>query len=136
MLWTGNNENIWGFADWDWQEPLAGRTWGAGYYFDLLPRHRGRTRPDPAVLARQPVLRHAATGTRTTRRTARMHIWDVWNTDDYTRYRDVPPTVRRRVRLPGAADLRDADAGRIRDDPLAPDSPGMRAPPEGRSTAT
>src|SRR5690606_19518434 len=38
VWWTGNNENIWGFTDWGWQEALDGRSWGAGYYFDLLPR--------------------------------------------------------------------------------------------------
>ena len=30
-----------------------------GYYLDLLPRHRRRARPDPAVLAGQPLLGHA-----------------------------------------------------------------------------
>ena len=43
--------------DWGWQERLGGRTWGAGYYFDVLPRDRRRAGPDPAVLAGQPVLR-------------------------------------------------------------------------------
>ncbi len=37
-LWNGNNENIWGYFDWGWQPVLGGRSWGAGFYFDLLPR--------------------------------------------------------------------------------------------------
>ncbi len=38
VLWNGNNENLWGFRDWDWEEPLAGNSWGEGYYLGLLPR--------------------------------------------------------------------------------------------------
>ncbi|WP_413470758.1 hypothetical protein [Streptomyces sp. C8S0] len=38
VLWNGNNENLWGFRDWDWEEPLAGDSWGEGYYLGLLPR--------------------------------------------------------------------------------------------------
>ena len=38
--------------DWGWQEQLGGRSWGAGYYFDLLPRDRRRARPDPARTGR------------------------------------------------------------------------------------
>lgn len=38
VLYNGCNENLWGYYDWSWQEPTKGRTWGAGYYFDLLPR--------------------------------------------------------------------------------------------------
>jgi beta-mannosidase len=37
VLWTGNNENIRGHQDWGWAQALGERTWGAGYYFDLLP---------------------------------------------------------------------------------------------------
>lgn len=37
-IWNGNNENIWGYVDWGWRHRLAGRTWGNGYYRNLLPR--------------------------------------------------------------------------------------------------
>ena len=37
VLWNGGNENIWGFEDWGWKEPLAGRTWGLGYYDEIFP---------------------------------------------------------------------------------------------------
>ena len=36
-LWNGCNENIWGYVEWGWRHPLAGRSWGAGYYLELLP---------------------------------------------------------------------------------------------------
>ena len=97
--------------DWGWQEPLGGRTWGAGYYLDLLPRDRGRAGPDPAVLAGQPVLRAPATSTRTTRRTARCTSGTCGTPTTTRSYRDVPAAVRRRVRLPGAAGVRDAAPG-------------------------
>jgi beta-mannosidase len=38
VLYNGCNENLWGYFDWNWQKPTEGRTWGRGYYFDLLPR--------------------------------------------------------------------------------------------------
>jgi beta-galactosidase/beta-glucuronidase len=40
VLWNGCNENLWGFYVWGQFKPLhdGTRTWGAGYYFDLIPR--------------------------------------------------------------------------------------------------
>jgi beta-mannosidase len=44
VLWCGGNECAWAHEDWGaaegraWKDRLEGRTWGAGYYFDLLPR--------------------------------------------------------------------------------------------------
>ncbi|MET7752868.1 glycoside hydrolase family 2 protein [Micromonospora sp. NPDC005367] len=123
VLWTGNNENNWGWHDWDWQEPLAGRTWGRGYYLELLPgvvAELDPTRPywpgspwsgredlhpnDPS---------HGTT-----------HIWDVWNTDDYTKYRAYTPRFVAEFGYqapPTYATLRRA----LSDEPLASDSPGM-----------
>ena len=92
---------------------------------------RGRARPDPAVLAGQPVLglepdRHPndpAHGT--------THIWDVWNTDDYTKYGAYRPALRRRVRLPGAPGVRDAAPGALRR-PARARLARHGPPPEGR----
>ena len=129
VLWTGNNENIWGWHDWDWQQALAGRTWGRGYYLDVLPRIVGEldpTRPywpgspwsgTEAIHPNDPA--HGTT-----------HIWDVWNTDDYTRYREYVPALRRRVRLPGATGVRDAAPGAERRAAGARLA-GHGAPPEG-----
>jgi beta-mannosidase len=90
VLWNGNNENIWGFWDWGWQEALGGRSWGGGYYYDLLPAivaELDPTRPywpgspysgDPAVHPNEPSR-------------GPIHIWDVWNTRDYTDYRSYSP---------------------------------------------
>ncbi|MEU4771931.1 glycoside hydrolase family 2 protein [Micromonospora sp. NPDC023644] len=123
VLWTGNNENIWGWHDWDWQEPLAGRTWGRGYYLELLPRIVGEldpTRPywpgSPWSGSEELHPNDPAHGT--------THIWDVWNTDDYTKYREYVPRFVAEFGYqapPAYATLRRA----LSDEPLAPDSPGM-----------
>ena len=109
VVWNGNNENLWGYDDWGWRRELGDLT-GAR----LLPRaaaraDRRRAGPDPPVLARQPVVRSTDASTRTTPTTAPCTSWDVWNQLDYTAYRDYRAAVRRRVRLPGAAGLVDAD---------------------------
>jgi beta-mannosidase len=124
VWWTGNNENIWGFADWNWREPLAGRSWGAGYYHEVLPRlvaELDPTRPywPGSPYSGRPDLHpnDAAHGT--------MHIWDVWNTDDYTRYRHYRPRFVAEFGYQGPAAY--ATLSRVIDDaPLASDSPGMR----------
>lgn len=39
VLWCGGNECTWGYESWGWERRLKpGQTWGAGYWFDLLPR--------------------------------------------------------------------------------------------------
>ncbi|HEY7273045.1 MAG TPA: glycoside hydrolase family 2 protein [Actinoplanes sp.] len=125
VLWTGNNENLWGYEDWRWKEPLGSRTWGAGYYFSLLPRvvsELDPTRPywpgSPYSGTRARYPNDPAYGT--------THIWDVWNTEDYTRYRAYRPRFVAEFGFqapPAYATLRRA----LSDDPLAHDSPGMSA---------
>ena len=56
VLWNGNNENLWGYVEWNWRPRLAGRTWGDGLLPAAAPGAAGRAGPDPAVLGRQPVL--------------------------------------------------------------------------------
>ncbi|MEU5914030.1 glycoside hydrolase family 2 protein [Micromonospora sp. NPDC047527] len=123
VLWTGNNENIWGWHDWDWQQALDGRTWGRGYYLDVLPRIVGAldpTRPywpgSPWSGSEEIHPNDPAHGT--------THIWDVWNTDDYTKYREYVPRFVAEFGYqapPAYATLRRS----ISDEPLAHDSPGM-----------
>ena len=122
-IWTGNNENIWGHEDWDWKQPLAGRTWGGGFYFELLPRIVAELDPTRPYWPGSPYSgtpkRHPndpAAGT--------SHIWDVWNTDDYTKYAAYRPRFVAEFGFqapPAYATLRRA----LSDRPLAPDSPGM-----------
>ncbi len=93
VLWNGGNENLWGHEDWGWKERLQGRTWGLGYYTDLFPRVVGEldpTRPyvtgSPYSPRRDPAEAHPNDPDRGTH-----HQWEVWNREDYTRYRDDIP---------------------------------------------
>ncbi|MFD0820608.1 glycoside hydrolase family 2 protein [Micromonospora zhanjiangensis] len=110
VLWNGNNENIWGFHDWDWQPVLAGRSWGWGYYSELLP----------AVLAELDPTRPYWPGS-------------PYSGDPAGRLHRVPrlaAPVRVRVRLPGTAELGHPDPG----DPRRPAAAGLTrhaGPPEG-----
>ncbi|MFY1633423.1 glycoside hydrolase family 2 protein [Solwaraspora sp. WMMB335] len=123
VLWTGNNENIWGWHDWGWQDTLDGRTWGEGYYLRLLPGIVAELDPTRPYWPGSPYSgrddlhpNEPAHGT--------MHIWDVWNTDDYLKYRQYVPRFLAEFGYqapPAYATLRRA----LSDSPLAPDSPGM-----------
>ncbi|GAA3206304.1 glycoside hydrolase family 2 protein [Actinocorallia longicatena] len=123
VLWNGNNENLWGFRDWDWEEDLAGDSWGEGYYLGLLPRivaELDPTRPyspgspwsgswdhhpnDPA---------HGPS-----------HSWDVWNRRDYDAYLEDVPRFAAEFGWqapPAFATVRAS----ISDEPLTASSPGM-----------
>ncbi|MFG1945960.1 glycoside hydrolase family 2 protein [Nonomuraea sp. NPDC048826] len=90
VLWCGNNENLEGYADWGWQDKLEHRSWGGGFYHELLPSivaELDPTRPyipgspfsaDPAAPPLDP-----SSGT--------VHIWDVWNREDYRHYATYTP---------------------------------------------
>lgn len=123
VLWNGNNENIWGYWDWGWKEELAGRSWGEGYYLELLPRIVAEVDPTrpywpgspysgvPDIHPNDP-------------RYASIHIWDVWNEVDYTAYRNYRPRFVAEFGFqapPTYATLRSALPG----EELRPDSPGM-----------
>ncbi len=90
VLWTGNNECLWGHADWGWPEKLGEKSWGSGYYHELLPKvvaELDPTRPywpgSPYSGSPQLHPNDPAHGN--------MHIWDVWNTHDYTHYHSYTP---------------------------------------------
>ncbi|MFF6806897.1 glycoside hydrolase family 2 protein [Streptomyces sp. NPDC012616] len=123
VLWNGNNENLWGFRDWGWEERLGGDSWGEGYYLGMLPRVVGELDPTRPYTAGSPWSgsweRHPndpAHGTH--------HSWEVWNRQDYAEYRgEVPRFVAEFgwQAPPAHATLRRALPG----EELAADSPGM-----------
>ncbi|MFF9240478.1 glycoside hydrolase family 2 protein [Streptomyces sp. NPDC014801] len=123
VLWNGNNENLWGFRDWGWEAPLAGDSWGEGYYLGLLPRIVAELDPTRPYTAGSPWSgswnhhpNDPAHGTH--------HSWEVWNRQDYAEYRaNVPRFVAEFgwQAPPALATLRRALPG----EDLAPDSPGM-----------
>jgi beta-mannosidase len=123
VLWNGCNENIWGFADWGWQSRLDGKTWGFGYYTDVLPGIVAALDPGRPYSAGSPWSgstdlhpndpSHGTT-----------HIWDVWNEVDYTVYRDYRPRFVAEFGWQGPpawSTLRRS----VADDPMTPESPDM-----------
>ena len=83
-----------------------GRSWGRGYYHDVLPGHRRRARPRPPVHARAARGRPAPAGTPTTPPTAACTSGTCGTSLDYTAYRDLPsrgssPSSAGRGRRPG-----------------------------------
>ncbi|PWI12716.1 beta-mannosidase [Streptomyces sp. Act143] len=123
VLWNGNNENLWGFADWDWEQALAGDSWGEGYYLGLLPRVVAQTDPTRPYWAGSPwsgSWEHPPNdpghGT--------AHSWEVWNRRDYRDYLDTVPRFVAEFGWqapPALATLERALSER----PLRADSPGM-----------
>ena len=90
VLWCGGNECVWGDYDWGWREILQGRPWGARYYTEILPGVIDRVDPGRPYLPNSPWSgsldihpNDPASGP--------VHIWTVWNDQDYTHYRDVDP---------------------------------------------
>lgn len=118
IAWNGGNENVWGYHDWGWQEDLGERTWGIGYYTDVLPKIVAELDPGRPYLPSSPYSvsedlhpndpAHGCT-----------HIWDVWNDRDYTAYLEYEPRFVAEFGFcgpPAAATVKQA----IRDTPPAP----------------
>jgi beta-mannosidase len=123
VLWNGNNENIWGFFDWDWQERIGGRPWGLGYYLDLLPRAVRETDPTRPYWPGSPYSGSLDIHPNDDDHGLK-HVWDVWNEADYTTYRQHRPRFAAEFGWqapPAWSTLTRA----VSDDPLTPDSPGM-----------
>jgi len=123
VLWNGNNENIWGWFDWEWQDRLDGRPWGEGFYFEVLPSIVAGLDPGRPYWPGSPYSGSMSVAPNADAHGC-VHVWDVWNKLDHTRYRDRAPRFVAEFGWqapPTWATLRAA----ITDDPLAPDSPGM-----------
>jgi len=93
VLWNGCNENLWGYWDWGWKEggKLQGRTWGAGYYLDLLPRIVASVDPSRPYWAASPWSGDSDLENGLHPNLAshgNKHIWEVWHgPGDYNNYR-------------------------------------------------
>lgn len=117
-LWNGCNENIWGWVEWGWREPLAGRTWGEGYYRQILPEIVGELDARTSYSAGSPFSygdhmhpndpRHGTT-----------HIWDVWNEKDYTHYASYQPRFASEFGFQGPPAWSTLTSV-VHDEPLAP----------------
>jgi beta-mannosidase len=123
VVWNGGNENLWGYQDWGWKAEVGTRTWGDGYYRDLLPAVLAELDPTRAYCPGSPFSPHPdvhpndpAHGT--------VHIWDVWNQLDHTAYREYWPRFVSEFGFqapPAFSTLTRA----VHDDPLRPDGPDL-----------
>ena len=123
VLWNGNNENLPAYADWaGWRDTLAGRSWGHGYYTDLLPRLVAELDPTRPYAPGSPYSpgdlppNDAHHGTR--------HEWDVWNAVDYTHYRNHAPRFSAEFGFQGPPTWTTLHRW-IHEQPLTPTSPAF-----------
>ena len=123
VLWNGNNENIWGFADWGWEPALEGRTWGLDYYLNVLPEICAELDPTRPYFAGSPYSGSEGVHPNDDNHGCK-HIWDVWNTAGYEVYADYIPRFCSEFGWqapPTWATL----SGAVSDDPITPASPGV-----------
>lgn len=87
VVWNGNNENFLGHENWNWKPLIGDRTWGRGYYLDLLPRLVAELDPFRPYTAGSPWSgseeRHP--------NDPRYGSVHAWTKDDYLAYRNTAP---------------------------------------------
>jgi beta-mannosidase len=124
ILWNGNNENLWLYraAGWD-AEPGGDRSWGENYYLDTLARTVAILDPSRPYSAGSPWSGSWDHEPNSPEHET-FHSWDVWNREDYLRYRDSRPRFVAEFGWqapPAWTTLREA----VSDEPLTPESPGV-----------
>lgn len=122
-LWNGNNENVWGYEEWGWAKRLQGRTWGLGYYLDLLPRLVAELDPSRSYTPASPWSGDADIFANDPEHGS-VHLWEHWNRVDYPAYRDVHARFVAEFGWQGPATWSTITRA-ISDSPLTPESPGM-----------
>jgi beta-mannosidase len=130
-LLTGNNENLWGYEDWGWQELLDGKTWGAYYYYELLPAIVSELAPDVPYAPGSPFSPGGGwdgavqTGPHPNdEKHGTMHLWEQWNREDWPTYRSFRPRFVAEFGWQGPPAWSTLTRA-ISDSPLTPESPGM-----------
>jgi beta-mannosidase len=89
-MWNGGNENIWGYEDWGWKPMIGDRTWGSGYYLEILPEIVAEVDPGRVDLPGSPFSGSMGLHPNYDDHGVK-HIWDVWNEVDYTTYASYVP---------------------------------------------
>lgn len=121
-LFTGNNENLWGYEDWDWKRRLDGKTWGSYYYYELFPSVIDELAKHVPYAPGSPFSPHGEHPNDPQHGT--MHIWDLWNNLDWPHYRDHEPRFVAEFGWQGPPAWTTLTRA-IGDSPLTPESPGM-----------
>jgi beta-mannosidase len=123
VIWNGSNENIWGYQEWGWEKRLGDRSWGLGYYLDLLPSLLAELDPSRAYTPSSPFSptdehypNDPAHGS--------VHLWELWNRQDYPHYRDHNPRFVGEFGWQGPPTWSTMTRS-LSDSPLTPESPGM-----------
>ncbi|WP_241562589.1 glycoside hydrolase family 2 protein [Streptomyces hoynatensis] len=123
-LWCGGNETIAAFAEWGgWRARLEGKTWGAGYYEDLLPRIVAELDPTRPYVPNSPYS-FGAYASPDAPHLGDVHIWDVWNRRDWTCYADWTPRFASEFGYQGPPSWT-ALTRVVHDEPLHPDGPQL-----------
>src|SRR5690606_11441579 len=122
-LLNGNNENLWGREDWGWETRLDGATWGALYYYELLPAVIAELAPHVPYTPGSPFSvdadRHPNDET-----DGSTHLWEQWNRQGWHTYREHPPRFVAEFGWQGPPTWATLTRA-LSDDPLTPESPGM-----------
>jgi len=123
VVWNGNNENLVAYAEWGWRPSLVGRTWGNGYYRSLLPAIVAELDPTRPYTPGSPFSFDEYLHPNDDRN-GTVHIWDVWNTKDYTAYADWHPRFVAEFGYQGPPAWSTLTAV-VHDEPLDPDGHEM-----------
>jgi beta-mannosidase len=121
-LLTGNNENLWGFEDWGWKLVLDGKTWGAHYYYEMLPGIVSELAPHVPYAPGSPFSPGGEHPNAEDH--GSMHLWEQWNRQDWPTYREHSPRFVAEFGWQGPPAWTTLTRA-IHDDPLTPESPGM-----------
>lgn len=131
VLFTGNNENIWGYEDWGWKTRLDGKTWGAYYYYELFPRLIAELAPHVPYAPGSPFSPGAGwDGEKqfgphpNDEHHGSVHLWEQWNRQDWLTYRDHSPRFVAEFGWQGPPTWSTLTRW-LDDDPLTPESTGM-----------
>ncbi len=122
VMLCGNNENLWGYEDWDWKRFLDGKSWGGAYYHELLPQIVEDIAPQVPYTPGSPFSPNGEHPNAQEHGT--MHIWDLWNQRDWPEYRSYSPRFVAEFGWQGPAAWSTLTRS-ISDQPLTPESPGM-----------
>jgi beta-mannosidase len=120
-IWNGNNENLWLVEKYRWREELDGKSWGGGFYFDLLPAIVSELDPTRPYIPGSP-FSPSPDDPPNEPSTGLVHLWDVWNDKDYTAYADHTPRFVAEFGFQGPANWSTLMSA-VHDDPLTPSSP-------------